>query len=174
MAIESARPALPSPSPAITVSPGESLRGETITVSGAGFPANDLVLISYNDATVDTANTSPTGTFSQDITVPAAENGNPGGTFTVEAVSQVNEPDVKADEDHKILDPVITLSPDTAAPGSAITITGSNFKGFLRVTLIEIGGQNVTPVPAPSTDEWGAFTASDIQVPQLNSDSSRR
>ena len=34
--------------------------------------------------------------------------------------------------------------------------------------MIEIGGQDVTPVPAPQTDRWGAFSTSDIQVPQLN------
>ena len=152
----------------ITVSPAESLRGSTITVSGTGFPANDLVLIKYNTATVDTASTSPTGTFEQDITVPASEDINPGGKYTVKAVSQINEDAVSDDEEHKVSDPTIVISPDSAAAGSAITITGSNFKGFLRVASIEIGGQDVTPVPAPSTDQWGAFTASDIQVPQLN------
>ena len=152
----------------ITVSPAESLRGSTITVSGTGFPANDLVLIKYNTATIDTASTSPTGTFEQDITVPATENINPGGEYTVEAESQVNVDEVSDDAEHKVSDPTITISPDTATAGSNITITGSNFKGFLRVASIEIGGQDVTPVPAPSTDRWGAFTSSDIQVPQLN------
>ena len=152
----------------LTISPAESLRGETITVSGTGFPANDLVLIKYNDATVDTSSTSPTGTFEQEVMVPAGEDINPGGTYTIEAVSQVNSPDVSAQEDHKIRAPVITLSPDAATPGSNLTVSGENFKGFLRVSLIEIGGQNVTPVPAPQTDKWGAFTTSDIQVPQLN------
>ena len=152
----------------ITVSPAESLRGSTITVSGTGFPANDLVLIKYNTATVDTASTSPTGTFEQDITIPATENINPGGKYTVEAISQVNADPVSDTEQHKVSDPTIVISPDTAAAGSNITITGSNFKGFLRVASIEIGGQDVTPVPAPSTDRWGAFTAADIQVPQLN------
>ena len=152
----------------LTISPAESLRGETITVSGTGFPANDLVLIKYNGATVDTSSTSPTGTFEQEVMVPAGEDINPGGTYTIEAVSQVNTPDISAAEDHKIKAPVITLSPDTATPGSNITIEGQNFKGFLRVSLIEIGGQDVTPVPAPQTDRWGAFSTSDIQVPQLN------
>ena len=151
----------------ISLSPTESLRGETITVSGTGFPANDLVLIKYNDATVDTSQTGPTGTFEQDVEVPASGNINPGGTYPVEAESQVNTPAVSDDEKHKILDAEITLTPNTAAAGSHITISGKNFKGFLQVYKIEIGGQNVTPVPAPSTDVWGAFTAENIQVPQL-------
>ena len=139
----------------ITISPAESLRGETITVSGTGFPANDLVLIKFNDATVDTSTTSPTGTFEKEVTVPAGEDINPGGTYTIEAVSQVNTPDVSAGEDHKIKAPVITLLPDTATPGSNITISGENFKGFLRVSLIEIGGANVTPVPCAANRQVG-------------------
>ena len=152
----------------ITLSPTESLRGEDITVSGTGFPANDLVLIKYNGGTVNTASTSPTGTFEQDITVPARQNINPGGKYEVEAVSQVNEVDVSATEDHEIKDPAISMDPTSAVAGSSITINGSNFKGFLQVHSIVIGGQNVTPVPAPSTDQWGSFTASNIQVPQLD------
>ena len=152
----------------ITLSPTESLRGEDITVSGTGFPANDLILIKYNGGTVNTASTSPTGTFERDIIVPARQNINPGGTYEVEAVSQVNDVDVSATEDHDIKDPAISMDPSTAVAGSSISITGSNFKGFLQVNSITIGGQNVTPVPAPSTDEWGSFTASNIQVPQLD------
>ena len=32
---------------------------------------------------------------------------------------------------------------------------------------IEIGGQNVTTLPAPATDKWGTFSAT-VQVPQLS------
>ena len=152
----------------ITLSPAESLRGETVTVSGTGFPANDLVLIKYNGGTVNTASTTPTGTFERDITVPARQNINPGGKYEVEAVSQVNDVDVSATEDHEIKAPEISMTPSSAAAGSSISITGSNFKGFLQVHSIVIGGQDVTPVPAPATDKWGSFTASNIQVPQLD------
>ena len=152
----------------ITLSPTESLRGETITVSGTGFPAGDLVLIKYHEGTVDTASTSPTGTFEKDITVPARATINPGGKYEVEAVSQVNAVDVSATADHEIKDPEISMNPTSAVAGSSITISGSNFKGFLQVHSIAIGGQDVTPVPAPSTDVWGSFTASGIQVPQLD------
>ena len=113
----------------ITVSPEESLRGGTVTVSGTGFPANDLVLIKYNGSTIDTASTTPTGTFVQDITVPSSEGINPGQSYTVEAVSQVNTPDVSDDIKHKILGAEITLSPDTTSPGSNITISGQELQG---------------------------------------------
>ena len=90
----------------LTISPAESLRGETITVSGTGFPATDLVLIKYNDATrrhfwYQSYRHLRTGSSM----VPAGEDINPGGTYTIEAVSQVNTPDISAEDDHKIKDP---------------------------------------------------------------------
>ena len=78
------------------------------------------------------------------------------------------DPDAKASATtkHTLPDAAIILSPSEAAAGSALTINGANYKGFLQVYRIEIGGQNVTPVPAPSTDKWGTFSTT-VQVPQL-------
>ena len=154
--------------PEITLNPAESLVGSEITVSGTGYPANDLVLINYDGNTVDTASTSSTGTFEQIITVPSGND--PGSTLEVEAVAQVQR--VPASEkssataDHKLPDAVITLSPSEVVAGGSLTITGTNYNGFRQISQIEVGGQTVTPVPAPSTDKWGGFSAT-VQVPQL-------
>ena len=154
--------------PEITLNPAESLVGSEITVSGTGYPANDLVLINYDSNTVDTASTSSTGTFEQIITVPSGND--PGSTLEVEAVAQVQR--VPASEkssataDHKLPDAVITLSPSEVVAGGSLTITGTNYNGFRQISQIEVGGQTVTPVPAPSTDKWGGFSAT-VQVPQL-------
>ena len=154
--------------PAITLDPAESLVGSQVTVSGTGFPANDLVLIKYATNTVTTAATTSTGTFEQTITVPSGKN--PGASSDVEAVAQVQEVDAmdkaSAKAKHTLPKAAISLSPDEATAGSNLTITGANYNGFRQISLIEVGGQNVTPVPAPSSDRWGAFTAT-VQVPQL-------
>ena len=75
--------------PAITLDPDESLIGSTVKVSGSGFPANDLVLIKYNGNTVETAATSATGAFEDEILVPSGTAINPGGEYTVSAESQI-------------------------------------------------------------------------------------
>ena len=149
----------------ITLVPAEGLIGSTIAVSGIGFPANDLVLIQYAGTTISTANTDPTGNFSKDVTVPSSAE--VGSTAKVKAESQVIK-DVSDDADHKT--PATALSSATSSTGQAggtVTVGGSNFKGYVRVTSIKIGGTDVTPVPAPSTDQWGSFTATDVQVPNL-------
>ena len=55
-----------------TLTRRRALSVPTVTVSGVGFPANDLVLIKYNDNTITTANTDSTGTFSKGIVVPSS------------------------------------------------------------------------------------------------------
>ena len=153
------------PAAAITLSPAEGLIGSTITVSGTGFPANDLVLISYGGTTISTANTDPTGNFSRDVTVPSSAE--VGDEAPVKAESQVIE-GVSDSADHATPSPALGSATSTSAQaGGTVTIAGINFKGFVRVSSIKVGGTIVTPVPAPSTDQWGAFTATGVQVPNL-------
>ena len=151
---------------ALTLDPEESLVGSDIMVSGVGFPANDLVLIKYNGNTITTSNTDSTGTFSKGIVVPSSGIAT-GGSYSVTAESQINDVSVSASKTHKTPKPALTLSNASAIAGSSITLDGANFKGFVQVYRIEIGGQNVTTLPAPATDQWGSFSAT-VQVPQLS------
>ena len=151
---------------ALTLDPVESLIGSDVTVSGVGFPANDLVLIKYNDNTITTANTDSTGTFSKGIVVPSSGIAT-GGSYAVTAESQISDEAISASKTHKTPKPTVTLSDATATAGSSLTVDGANFKGFVQVYRIEIGGQNVTTLPTPATDRWGTFSAT-VQVPQLS------
>ena len=151
---------------ALSLDPAESLIGSDVMVSGVGFPANDLVLIKYNGNTQTTANTDSEGTFSKGITVPSSGIAT-GGSYSVTAESQINNVQVSASKTHKTPKPAVALSSESATAGSSLSIDGANFKGFVQVYRIEIGGQNVTTLPTPATDRWGSFTAT-VQVPQLS------
>ena len=151
---------------ALTLDPEESLIGSEVMVSGMGFPANDLVLVKYNGNTITTANTDSTGTFAKGIVVPSSGIAT-GGSYSVMATSQINDVAVSASKTHKTPKPAVTLSAESATAGSSLTVDGANFKGFVQVYRIEIGGQNVTTLPAPATDKWGSFTAA-VQIPQLS------
>ena len=63
--------------------------------------------------------------------------------------------------------PVITLSASSGAPGSAITVRGDGAKTFVPVQRVSIGGIEVTPFPAPSTDAQGRFEFA-ILIPGLD------
>ena len=154
------------PKAAITVEPSSSLRGSTVTVSGTGFPANDLIQIKYDDKPVGTALTGPTGDFTGTIDVPSFAG--IGSTNDVEADPQLNTDAGSVTAKHSTPKPAVTLSPAIAESGSLITVSGANFAGFISVRSIQIDRANVTPVPAPNTDSQGAFTTSNVRVPQLD------
>ncbi|WP_054842103.1 hypothetical protein [Vulcanisaeta distributa] len=60
--------------------------GTAITVSGSGFPANQYVVLCFNNVVVNTAYTSSSGTFVTNFTVPQT----PNGTYPVVAMASLN------------------------------------------------------------------------------------
>ena len=62
----------------------------------------------------------------------------------------------------------VTLSSDTISSGENITITGRNFPALAAVAVMDIGGVDVRPVPAPRTSIDGDFEST-VLVPQLES-----
>ena len=154
---------------ALTIVPLVSPPNSTVTLTGRGF-------IASNDA--------PTGSFSVDITydgdfkysvvpdssgvfvtqmrlpfkisggfpkiITATDSGNLGSATTFH--------DVPARQLH--------LDPNGGPPGSVITITGMGFTPFGRVSNLTMDRRPMLPVPAPSINERGEFTAS-IVAPNL-------
>ena len=152
--------------PVLTLSPAESHISSDLVVGGTGFPANDLVLIKYNGNVVTTATANSVGSFEKTMVVPSSTDVSPGGSYDVMAQSQINNVVVSASEKHRTPRPTVSLPSSSVAAGSNLVVNGANFRGFSQLYRVEINGQNVTPVPAPSTDRWGAFTVT-VLVPQL-------
>ena len=157
------------PAPAITLDPATSRRGSTVNVSGSGFPANDLILVQYPDndgknRTVGTGATDSTGSFSSSFTVPSFAG--IGASSKVTAVSSVNDVDRSATADHSLPGSMLSVSPAAVESGGMVTITGQNMAVFAAISNLMIGAVEVTPVPAPSTDTNGEFSAR-VLVPQL-------
>ena len=100
------------------------------------------------------------------ITIPSFAN--IGGKADIVADPQLNEKAGIAKVEHSTPKPAVTLSPATAEAGSLITVSGANFAGFISVREIMIDRAVVTPVPTPNTDAQGAFTATNVRVPQLD------
>ena len=172
--------ALTVPKPALTVTPTESLRGTPLTLTGTGFTAGDNVQIKYDRAqagtvepeVVTSATVGSTGNFTKVFDVPSFAR--IGQTSKITVTSQQNEENdtfTAVTVDHKTPKPAITLSPETAAAGSTISISGVNFAGFAPVSELMIGDRDVKPVPTPATDRSGVITMDGILVPQLDAGS---
>jgi hypothetical protein len=155
--------------PVIEIDPTESRIGEPVTVTGTGFPANDVVFVNYDGKPVDggSQGTSPMGEFEVTILVP--NSASVGKTVDITAVPQLNDESTAAKAvKHTTPKPVLTVGPESAAAGSKVSVSGMNFKGFTTIDEITIGNEKVTPVPAPITDRDGSFTAPSVLVPNLS------
>ena len=156
------------PKAAITLDPVTSRRGTTVSVSGSGFPSGDLVQVKYDNngtsVTVAAGAADASGAISIDFVVPSyARIGTEHG---VEAISVGVYAGVTAKATHETPGAMVTLSTQQIASGQNITVSGVNFPAFATVAVMEIGGVDVRPVPAPATSINGDFEST-VLVPQL-------
>ena len=153
---------------AITLSPETSRRGTTVNVRGSGFPSGDLVQVKYennaNSVTVAAGSADSSGQVDINFVVPSYAK--IGTKHDVAAVSVGVYAPVTAGGTHETPSAMVTLSSDTISSGENITISGMNFPAFATVAVMEIGGVDVRPVPAPSTSIDGDFSTI-VLVPQL-------
>ena len=156
------------PEAAITLSPENSRRGTTVNVTGSGFPSGDLVQVKYdnsgNSVTVAAGSADASGAISINFTVPSYAN--IGSEHEVVATSVGVFAPVTAEAVHETPGAMITLSADQIASGQQLTVSGANFPAFATVAVMEIGGVDVRPVPAPATSIDGDFEST-VLVPQL-------
>ena len=156
------------PKASITLDPATSRRGSIVNVSGSGFPSGDLVQVKYDNngtfVTVAAGSADASGAVSIDFIVPSYAN--IGSKHNVEATSVGVYKSVTAKATHEIPGAMVTLSSDTISSGENITITGRNFPAFATVAVMEIGGIDVRPVPAPATSIDGDFEST-VLVPLL-------
>ena len=156
------------PKPTATLSPAESRRGTTVNVSGIGFPSGDLVQVKYdNNGTFVTVAAGPadaSGAVSINFDVPSYAK--IGTKHDVEATSVGVYAGVTAEAIHETPGAQVTLSSKQIASGETLTLSGMNFPAFATVAIMEIGGVDVRPVPAPATSIDGDFEST-VLVPGL-------
>lgn len=156
------------PAASITLDPENSRRGTTVNVTGTGFPSGDLVQVKYDNngtfVTVAAGSADASGSVSIPFVVPSYAK--IGTSHEVSATSVGVYKAVTASATHGTPGATVTLSSQQMASGQNITITGMNFPAFATVAVMEIGGVDVRPVPAPATSINGDFEST-VLVPQL-------
>ena len=100
------------------------------------------------------------------MTLSCPSYANIGSEHNIEATSVGDFKGVTAKATHETPGAMVTLSSDTISSGENITISGMNFPAFATVAVMEIGGVDVRPVPAPATSIDGDFSTT-VLVPQL-------
>ena len=167
------------PEATVSLEPAQGQRGTEFTITGSGFIANELVLVTYHSGTVITSNTDQLGIsglladsqggFELEFGVPITAE--VGLSHLVTAVAEVETRDgtvaVEAETEHVVPRVIITTTPDTVSPGDYLTIRGEHLPPFTQVGPISIAGIGDFPEKEElSTDETGAFETQ-VLIPQL-------
>ena len=164
-----------TPAAMVSLSSDTISSGKTITITGSNFPAFASVAV-MEIGGIDVRPTCPSpatsvhGDFESTVLVPLLE---PGVHTVSVRVSQITvtmnleiDASVPVPPAGGRPDATVTLSSDTVSSGENITITGRNFPAFVKVAVIEIGGVDVRPCPAPATSIDGDFEST-VPVPQF-------
>jgi hypothetical protein len=161
------------PKGTVTVTPLSASTGNTVTITGAGFPpgttASALTIGGADAMPSGGIITDAAGSYTQVVEVPAATT---GGSLT--PGTQIIETTVGAitgsSTEFSTPNPTIIISPAEAAVEETITITGEGFNSLGTVTTLNIGSASALPSPAPRATRNGEITAT-VTVPLLNAGS---
>ena len=169
-------PPTPTPTtPYITLSTMSGPPGTIVTIRGGNFkdsvPVQSLSIGGVDVLPLPAPQTNSQGMTEFEILIPGLASGGYAIEVDVGGVSAsvnftVTEPDCNLATSAS--SPTITLSQNSGAPGSTITLRGEGFKGFMPVRSVEIGSFEVTPAPAPYTYCVGEMEF-DIHIPGLDS-----
>ncbi len=131
------------PKPMIELTPTSSQRGDTVTVVGSNFPAEDLLTITYSGDTVTVATTDTRGNWRATFEVPV--DATIGREHDVVAQSekkadgQEGRVSLNAKAMHRVPDETLMISPAEVPSGGRLTVTAGNLPLFTPVS-ITIGG----------------------------------
>jgi len=153
------------PGRTLTLSVDESKRGSEVTVTGTGYEADGSVALTYLSGTTSTSLGSATadayGEFTKVVTIP----NTPAIPSTNTITGAISGGGSKTTT-HEIPESSISLDVSEAETGSNVTVTGAGFPAYATVGTMTIGGLDVRPTPAPSTDVDGGFSST-VMVPGL-------
>lgn len=125
--------------------------GATVTVTGNNFLASHTVTVTFNDNTVGTATTNSSGGFTLTFVVAGVPEGTydivgTDGTNTVTKTFGVN--------------PYITVTPTSGAPGSTLTVNGTGFAADSQVTI----ALSTTTLTTATSSSTGSFQVT-VSIP---------
>ena len=143
--------------PSIGVDPNSGVSGDSVTVAGEGFAANESsIKVTYDGKDTKTGITaSDKGSWSATFPVPSSAKGN----HTIDASGSTTKAGDVPDATLTV-SPKITLTPVSGGVGTSVTVSGTGFgkdEGGIRV--IYDGNDAKTGITADSKGSWNASFA---------------
>lgn len=120
--------------------------GNSVTVSGSGFAANGVILVTFDGIALSTINADASGAFTVNFVVPPT----PTGTHTVTVSDGTRNIPFSFSTT-----PKLSSSPNSGHVGQTISVTGD---GFSSKTGVTVKFDNIQ-VTSANTDISGSFSA---------------
>ena len=164
---------LPDPRLSLNVLSAESC--DNINVTGENLPAfSEVERLHIGDVSVSSfperlnPHTDINGEVRIPVLVPQLERGSHEVTVVVDGILIKTSLTItkSAIDRQKSADPRMTLRPSTVRPADRMEIKGEGFLGCAIVTGMQVENEDIAPVPFPSTDAEGNFSAI-VMVPLL-------
>ncbi len=129
--------------------------GSLVTLTGKGFMASGLTYIYFNDALLINSNTTTSGSIdSVGITIPESVAGN--------HIIRILDTQGNTNNAVFTINPRITVSPASLAPGDQFSFSGTGFSALSPITVT----LNTTPVSViTSTNSKGTITNTIVKLP---------
>ena len=172
------RATLTIPEAVITLDPAQGARDTEVKITGSGFVAEEVVLVSYGPeigASIAAQSIAATGALADaqgnfELIFKVPIKAEVGNRYKVTAVAKEEILDgrvtVDAETSHFVLKSVITVAPASVSPGDHLTVSARNLPPFTLVGPIKIAGIDIPPGSEVATDETGSFDAK-ILIPQI-------
>jgi hypothetical protein len=164
------------PERTVTMTPKEGRPGDTITLVGTGYPADDnldVKVVYKNEQTYDEdVNPDAGGRWQHTFKVPNEGVGIPS-TNIITVSFDSDDPADNSEEvvetfQHRVPGAGVSVEPAAAAEGQLVTVTVAGFSRFTDVYTVEIGGTNAQTRPAiVNTDRDGKATFQ-VLIPGLD------
>jgi hypothetical protein len=148
----------------LMVSPTSGAPGSVITISGWGFSNNTQMRIFLDYERLGEIITTEAGTFTQIVAIPI---GTSPGTHRITGSDNANI----IEEIFTVTAPAkIAISPNTASPGTSLTILGSNFSPNTRV-IIRFDDAQIPTIPFDLVASASGTFSTTVQLPKTNAGS---
>lgn len=147
----------------IGAAPASGVPGSTTTITGTGFAAGQPITLTFTQGTTNVTLSSgavtstSTGTFTTTVSIP----GNaPAGVATITAADRDSNSDGTPFTVVRAGAPSVGVTPTSGAPGSTVTVTGTNFAASEPITLTFGQGSSASVLVSGTvnTNPMGAFT----------------
>ena len=160
------------PEPAVKVTPAVAGPRDVVTISGENWPVDNPDSTRLDAITITVTDGEREREYSQyaDGTGRWFVEHQVSGAVSIPSTSRIEAKysDLVRLGEYSVPASIITIEPGECQPGDSVTLSASRLPVHSRIDRVEIGGRDVKPTGAPSTDGDGAVTVEGVVCPGLD------